>query len=84
MTDYDDAIMKGMVFGTDLPNNCMLFKAKDAAPVYLTDDIDGIKQKRHIADPNTIDKYSFSLDKIKHYPQIIVDSIPTGPQIDGK
>ena len=51
ITDYDDAIMKGMVFGTDLPNNCMLFKAKDTASVYLTDDLDGIKQKRHIADP---------------------------------
>ena len=84
ITDYDDAIMKGMAFGTDLPNGCMLFKAKDAAPVWLTDDLLGLKQKRHIADPNTMDKYSFSWDKIKSYPEIIVDSIPTGAQIDGK
>ena len=60
-----------MAFGADLPDGCLLFRAIDSAPVWFTDELDS-KRQNDIADPNIMDKYSLSWDKVKSYPKMLL------------
>ncbi|MDZ4871056.1 MAG: hypothetical protein CLLPBCKN_000444 [Chroococcidiopsis cubana SAG 39.79] len=63
--------------GTAISNGAILARAINTAPVYLIDN--GVK--RHIASPETMDKYYFSWEEIRGVDQIMLDNIPSGAQI---
>jgi hypothetical protein len=69
LNDIDD--------GTPISNGAILARAVNTAPVYFIDN--GVK--RHIASPDTMDRYYFDWNKIRGVDQIMLDNIPTGQTI---
>ncbi|CUI07014.1 hypothetical protein [Massilia antarctica] len=63
--------------GTPLSHGAVLAQAFGDAAVYLIDN--GVK--RHIASPETMDRYYFDWNKIQHVAPILIRSIQNGPTI---
>jgi hypothetical protein len=64
--------------GQNISSGAVLARAYGTAPVYLVDR--GLK--RWITSPAAMDRYNFSWDRIYQVPNILLDSIPTGANID--
>lgn len=60
--------------GPDITSGALLIKAHGEPEVYLLDR----GHKRHIVNPVVMDRYHFDWNKIKEYPPVTVDAIPTG------
>ena len=68
--------------GTQIADGAVLVNQTDppAPAVYLITEA-AVNTKRHIASPATADKFHFDLGKIVHIPKVVLDAVPTGPEI---
>jgi len=63
--------------GSNISDGAILARPYHGNPVYLIDR----RKKRWITSPAAMDKYHFAWNRIYEVPRILLDSIPTGPNI---
>jgi hypothetical protein len=63
--------------GPPISQGAVLAQAFGDAAGYIIDQ----GKKRHIGSPATMDRYDLDWKKIQHVAQIIIQAIPTGPEI---
>ena len=73
MSDY---LVDNVPRGPALTNGAVLAKGS-GSPVYLVTN----GQKLWIPNPETFNKFAFNWDKIVTVPDVVIDFIPTGPNI---
>lgn len=63
--------------GTPISVGAVLAQGYGDAAIYLIDQ----GHKRHIGNPQTMDRYHFNWNRVQHTAPIIIASIPSGPTI---
>lgn len=79
---YEDLDIAFIAAGTPIPDEAFLFRCTDSPKVFLADGVEPRRVKRHIANPDVMERYGFDWGRIQVF-NVPLSAIgwPDGPPI---